>query len=258
MVRLAVLGDPVRHSLSPVIHGAALRYAGINGEYVARRVNAEGMRKAIADLRSGRLTGANVTMPHKALAARLAARCSETVIRSGGANTLWLEDNEVQAHSTDPDGVRFAWQRALLPKGSPVLLLGAGAAAAAAMVALEGRDIAVSARRTEAAHQLVAQTGVPAQVRTWGHSVTDAVVVNATPIGMNGESLPSGVLERASGLLEMAYGHKPTPATIQMEARSLPVAPGELMLVGQALASFAIWTGVEPPPEVMLEALATR
>ena len=73
---------------------------------------------------------------------------------------------------------------------------------------------------------------------------------------MRGEALPAGVLDEAGGLLELAYGRGKTPAEAVLAARGLPVASGELVLVGQGAASFAIWTGVEVPPTVMLAALA--
>ena len=254
-LRLAVLGDPVAHSLSPVIHAAALEFVGLEGVYRRRRVDHLGMRRAADDLRAGRLTGANVTMPHKALAAELADRRSGAVVRSGGANTLWMENGRLQADSTDPAGVRFAWQHARLPDDAPVLLLGAGSAAAAALLALDDRDVRVAARRPEAAHQLVARVGARAVVAPWGQPVAGAVLVNATPLGMRGETLPAGVVDEAGGLLELAYGRGQTPAEAALAARDLPVASGELVLVGQGAASFAIWTGVEVPPTVMLEAL---
>ena len=255
-LRLAVLGDPVAHSLSPVIHAAALEFAGLEGTYSRRRVDHRGMRRAADDLRSGRLTGANVTMPHKALAAGLADRRSGAVVRSGGANTLWMEDSRLHADSTDPQGVRFAWRHARLPADAPVLLLGAGSAAAAALLALADHEVFVAARRPEAAHQLVARVGATAGVAPWGEPVPGAVLVNATPLGMRGEALPAGVLDEAGGLVELAYGGGPTPAEAVLAARNLPVASGELVLVGQGAASFAIWTGVEVPPSVMLAALA--
>lgn len=257
-LHLAVLGDPVAHSLSPVIQAAALEFAGLKGAYSRRQVDRSGMKRAADDLRSGRLTGANVTMPHKALAAELADRRSEAVVRSGGANTLWMAGGRLHADSTDPEGVRFAWRHARLPEDAPALLLGAGAAAAAALLALGDRQVLVAARRPEAAHQLVARVGVGAAVAPWGQPAPGAVLVNATPLGMRSESLPAGVLDEAGGLLELAYGRGRTPAETALAARGLPVASGELMLVGQGAASFTIWTGVEVPPTVMLEALAAH
>ena len=257
-LRLAVLGNPVAHSLSPVIQRAALEFAGIEGTYVRRRVDDEGMAEVAAEIRDGRMDGANVTMPHKARAARLADRLSPPAARCGGANTLWREEDRLCAHTTDPDGVRFAWEQAGLPDGAPVLLLGAGGAAAAALVALEDRAPLVSARREEAARSLVDRVAPVASVIGWGRAVPGAVVVNATPLGMTGDNLPDGVLDEAAGLLEMNYGGGETPAAAFLRSRNRPVAPGELMLVGQGAASFAIWTGVDVPPAVMLAALDAR
>ncbi len=252
---LAVLGNPVSHSLSPVIQQAALEYAGIDGTYTRREVDGQGMELAMADLRAGRLDGANVTMPHKGLAARLADVRSGVVRKCGGANTLWMEGGRLHAHTTDPDGVRFAWAEAGLPEGTPVLLLGAGGAAAAALTALETRECTVSARREEAARALVDRVAPAATVTPWGRSVPGAVVVNATPLGLHAGNLPGRVIDDASGLLEMNYGSGETASAAALRSRCLPVADGELMLVGQAVASFAIWTGTEVPPVVMLDAL---
>jgi len=257
-LRLAVLGNPVAHSLSPVIQRAALDFAGIDGTYVRREVDGRGMEKAAAEIRTGRLDGANVTMPHKSLAASLADVRSEVVRRCGGANTLWMEGGRLRAHTTDPDGVRFAWAHASLPDDAPVLLLGAGGAAAAALTALEDRPVTVSARREEAATTLVERVAPGVPVVSWGRSVPGAVVVNATPLGLAGGMLPGAVIADAAGLLEMNYGNGDTPAAVSLRARGLPVAEGELMLVGQGAASFSIWTGVDVTPTVMLAALDAR
>ena len=198
-LRLAVLGNPVAHSLSPLIQSAALEFAEIEGTYIHRQVDDEGMARAAAEIRDGRLDGANVTMPHKALAARLADRLSPVAERCGGANTLWREGDRLCAHTTDPDGVRFAWEYAGLPNDVPVLVLGAGGAAAAALIALEGRRCRVSARREEAAVALVDRVAPEALVIGWGMAVPGAVVVNATPLGRAGESLPYGVVDGAVG-----------------------------------------------------------
>lgn len=254
-LRLAVLGNPVAHSLSPVIQQAALDFAGIAGTYARWAVDGGGMERAAAEIRGGRLDGANVTMPHKLLAARLADVRSEAVRKCGGANTLWGEQGRLIAHTTDPDGVRFAWNHAGLPDDAPVLLLGAGGAAAAALAAIDDRRCSVSARREEAARALVDRMAPGASVVPWGQSIRGAVVVNATPLGLAGGMLPDGLIDDAVGLLEMNYGSGETAAAALLRARGIPVARGELMLVGQGVASFAIWTGVEVPPAVMLGAI---
>ena len=255
MLRLVVLGDPVSHSLSPAIHNAALSAAGIDGEYTARRVDADGMRRAITELREGTLSGANVTMPHKGLAAELADRLEPRAKRARSVNTLWSEGGLVRGDSTDIDGVITAWAWAGLPEDAPVLVLGSGGAAAAAILALEGRELTVAARRPDQAQALLAALAVDAQLASLGVPLPGAVVVNATPVGMRGEALPTEVVAASSGLFDMAYGSRPTPAVRLAREQGLPVADGPDMLLAQAAASFAIWTGVNPPLDEMRAAL---
>jgi shikimate dehydrogenase len=245
----------VSHSLSPAIHAAALAAAGISGEYAARRVDSEGMRRAVAEIRDGVLSGANVTMPHKGLAADLADHLEPRAMRARSVNTLWSEDRSVLGDSTDIDGVVTAWGWADLPEDAPVLVLGSGGAAAAAILALEGRQLTVAARRSERAEELLATLGVDARVAPLDAPCGGAVVVNATPIGMHGEALPGELVTAASGLFDMAYGSGPTPAVKLARRLGLPVAEGPDMLLAQAAASFTIWTGVDPPLDEMRAAL---
>ncbi|MGI9648171.1 MAG: shikimate dehydrogenase family protein, partial [Acidimicrobiia bacterium] len=174
MLHLVVLGDPVDHSLSPRIHTAALAAAGIEGEYTARRVDVAGMAAAVAELRDGRLDGANVTMPHKWVAHQLADSVGADAARASSVNTLRLRGSEVVGESTDVEGIRRAWGG--LSDG-PVLLLGAGGAAAAALLALEGRPLTVTARRPQAAQSLLERTGAEGTVLGWGEPLPGAVVV---------------------------------------------------------------------------------
>lgn len=239
-MQLALLGDPVAHSLSPLIHAAALEAAGIAGTYSSRRVDAAGVADAIQELRDGRLNGVNVTMPHKSLASDLCDRLSGDAAQARSVNTLVLRDGDVHGETTDVGAIRSLW--GALPAG-PVLVLGAGGAAAAAVIALEGRELFLSARRTDSAYAMLSSLKVAASVVEWGRGIARAVVVNATPLGMEGESLPERVLSESSGLFDMAYGLAPTPSVSQMSESGLPWVDGRRMLVAQAALSFEIWTG---------------
>lgn len=250
-MRLVLLGDPVAHSRSPAIHRAALAAVGLTGSYEARRVDRAGFLVAVDELRRGEVDGANVTMPHKRLAHRIADRLDADAARAGAVNTFVVDEGTVVGHNTDVVGIRRAWRCRGLPDDAPVLLLGAGGAAAAAAVALEGRRVTVAARRGDRARELVRRLGLDHRVGDWARPLPGAVVVNATPIGMHGEALPDGLLDEASGLFDMAYGSRPTPAVDAARHRGLPTVDGLDMLVAQAEASFALWTGVEPPSEVM-------
>lgn len=258
--RLAVLGDPVEHSLSPVMHNTALAVLGLEGVYSRRRVDEQGMARAASQMRTGDLDGANITMPHKGSAARLADRLSSDAERSGSVNTWTLDRHErLTGHSTDVEGVRRVWVRAGLPADGPVLVIGAGGAAAAALVALESREIWCSARRSEAVSSLAGRVAVPFRPWPWGRSLAGAVIVNATPLGMRGGELPVELLQESSGLFDMAYraDRRPTGALRWMRERRLPASDGLAMLAAQAEASFEMWTGHRPPAGVMEQAART-
>jgi len=257
-MQLAVLGDPVSRSKSPLIHTAALDSANIPGRYRAICVDERGMHRVAKWIRSGRMTGANITMPHKGLAAELADTLVPPAHRSRSVNTWVHRDGRLEGHSTDGDGLLYAWRRNDLPVDSSVLVLGSGGVAAAALLALEDRDLHVSARSPEKARRLIEALGIRASLCPWGSGITGATVVNATPIGSAGEVIESRVLDLASGLLEMVYGFAPTPSEVIMRARGAPVAAGIDMLIGQAMASFRLWTGREPDESAMWSSIAQR
>lgn len=255
-MRLALLGDPVAHSLSPLIQNAAIKARGVRGSYEARKVDQEGVKAAFDDLRSGRLDGLNVTMPHKILAAALCDRCDPESTRAGSVNTVVREAGGIVGYSTDIAGIRNAWD-GLASKGA-VLILGAGGAAAAAVVALTPRPLYLAARRLGTGLELGQSTGVTVEEIKWGVGVVDSVVVNCTPLGMKGESLPDRVLDVASGLFDMTYRVSPTPAAERMRRRKLPVVEGLELLLAQAGLSFTIWTGLEAPLAEMRQAVENR
>ena len=257
-MRLVVLGDPVDHSLSPTIHRAALDALGIPGSYEARRVDGDGMSAAVDQLRIGTLDGANVTMPHKRVAFDLSDRLEPTARRAGAVNTLVRVDREVIGYNTDVAGVRTVWEWSGLAAAGPILVLGAGGAAAAAVLAMEGRPLFVTARRTDAVEALLAELDVSATVIPWAVPVVGATVVNATPLGMAGETLPGDVIDAASGLLEMAYGAGPTAAARTIAASGRPLASGPEMLLAQGAASFELWTGRSAPVAEMRTAMAAE
>lgn len=251
-MKLAVLGDPVSHSRSPAIHNAALAAAGLSGVYKARRVDDQGLRATFDEVRSGELSGFNVTMPHKGLAADLCDRLETDAARAGSVNTVALIDDVVWGFSTDIGGIGDAWGE--LPTIGPVLILGAGGAAAAACVALADRPIYLAARRFGAGAELGQRLGLTVGEIRWGVPVVASVVVNCTPIGMKVEALPVAVLATSGGLFDMAYGSATTPAVQTVRREGLPAVEGLDLLVAQAARSFRIWTGLNPPVEVMRKA----
>jgi len=223
---------------------------GISGSYELRQTDAGGVAAACDEVRQGALDGVNVTMPLKGEALGAVDEASEIAAATGAVNTIYCDGEVLMGDNTDVGGIRDAWALRGIPDQAPVLVLGAGGAAAAALLACHGSELWVSARSTDSASELITTLDVDATVIGWGESVPGAVVVNATPLGMEGESLPVGLLENAVGLVDLAYGVSPTPATI-LATQELPTADGIDVLVAQAARSFQIWTGSAAPVQVM-------
>lgn len=244
-MRLCLLGDPVAHSRSPAIHRAALAACGITGSYEALTVDAAGFADAIADLRRGVFDGANVTMPHKGAAHDACDDLAGEAERAGAVNTLAMRRGRLTGWNTDVLGLRRLL--ADLPDG-PLLILGAGGAARAALAATD-RMARVAAREPQRGAAAADRFG--RAVHPWGAPWPGAVVVNATPLGMLGEPLPPGVLDGAVALVDLAYGSEGTPAVRQARERGIPVVDGIAVLVAQAADAFEIWTGMAAPLEAM-------
>jgi len=188
------------------------------------------------------------------VAAQAADRLAPLAQRAGAVNTLWAIGGEVVGDNTDAAALGAVWAAAGLPTGGPVLVLGAGGAAAAVLVALEGARLAVAARRAGAGAALAGRLGIGAEEVPWGDPVAGAVVVNATPLGREGESLPAGVVEESTGLYDLPCRPGGSPAVRLARGRGLPVADGWDHLVAQGAVSFSRWTGRPAPIEVMRRA----
>lgn len=240
--RFALLGNPVAHSRSPRIHRVLLQLAGLEGEYRTIEADAEALAEAVAGLRTGSWHGLNVTMPLKSEAARIADALSPQAQRSGSVNTLLMDRSDVYGDSTDSTAFRELLHQPRFSDFSSLLVLGAGGSAAAALAAADTQHpIYVAARRQERAESLTELLG--GETVAWGAAVAGALVVNATPVGMRGEPLPDGVLDVASGLIDLPYASDPTPAVTAATALGIPWADGHEFLLRQAIASFAMWTG---------------
>jgi len=253
-----VVGDPVSHSRSPVMHTAAFHHLGIDATYGLIATPYGAFSTVVGDLETGSLDGVNVTMPHKQHAFDAAAAYDNGVARLGAVNTLLNVEGTLVGFNTDVAGVEHAIDRLGVEPGAPVHILGSGGAAAAAIAATEGRHaVSLASRNSDRAERLRARMAAHCTVWPWGTWPEGAIIVNATPIGMHGEPLPEGMLESSIGLVDMPYGNAVTPAIATARHLGLPHADGIVMLVGQAAAAFEVFTGVPAPLDVM-ESAARR
>lgn len=254
---LCLLGHPVGHSLSPRLHSAAIAATGVNAVYLAFDVAPEDFSAVVDGLVAAGLWGANITIPHKVAALAATEAATEEARVVGAANTLFWREGRLWADNTDATAlIAVLRDDCGVTSGDPVTLFGAGGAARAAAVALGrlGAAVRVRARRPAAAAEVAALARTAGGAAPVGSD--PRVVVNATPLGRRGESLPDDLMGQKTGqvALDLNYG-RASPFLQQAAAGGATAVDGTGMLVGQAEAAFARWTGTPPPAGVMRAAL---
>jgi shikimate dehydrogenase len=263
--RLAVLGQPISHSRSPAMHTAALAELGLADEwsYEAIEVAPEDFEGRVRAMPGEAFVGANVTLPHKLAALSIAEEASEAARAIGAANTLTFAGGRVAAENTDATGLLDALPEP--PSGAHALVLGAGGSARAVVWALvtAGAEVTIWNRTAEKAERLAHEFGA-SSVEAVSQADFD-LLVNATTVGMgastqasqNLKSLPvdADALGERHQLVDLAYGAVETELVRAAKARGARVVDGLEVLVRQGAASLRIWTGLDPPIEVMRRAV---
>jgi shikimate dehydrogenase len=234
------------------MHMAGYAHVGIDATYELLETPPDGFASIEAALRNGTLNGVNVTMPHKGNAFAAVDTVDESVGRLGAVNTIMVTHGRLTGFNTDTNGVLHAIAHLRLPPDTPVHILGSGGAAATAITAAAAtRQVSVSARNEQHVTDLLRRIDTDATVYPWGTWPESTIVVNATPLGMHGEHLPEGLLKVAAGLVDMPYGDGATPAVMAAQSRDIPYADGLVMLVGQAVEAFHLFTGHSVPADAM-------
>lgn len=262
-MRAGVVGNPIAHSLSPVIHGAWIAAAGLDADYEAICAEDEAAFDRLVS-EPGALRGLNVTIPYKQAALATADEAGELARLAGAANLLLFKDGMVRADNTDGPGLLAALkvQAGYDPRSGPAVILGAGGAArgAAAALVLAGAPQVRIVNRTRERAQAIAD-GLGEAVRVFEDAAAAfdgaAVVINATSLGLGGGEGPEAPLERAPGAVVMDMVYKPlrTRFLDRAAARGHPIVDGLEMLIGQAVPSFEAFFG-RPPPDIDVRALA--
>ena len=257
MSRLAVVGHPVSHSRSPAMQNAALEDLGLAPDWTYEAIDIEpaDLERRVRELPGLGFAGVNVTVPHKEAALRLADRTGDAAAAIGAANTLIFEGASIRAENTDAPGLLDAIGD--LPPGSNALLLGAGGAARAVLWALNGAGVEVSVwNRTAArAGEIVEKLG--GRVVDDPSSGTFDLIVNASAAGLGGGDgladlpLDPGDFTQDQTVVDMVYGDKPSALLAAAERAGASTIDGLEILIRQGARSLEMWTGREPPLEVM-------
>lgn len=271
--RLAVLGDPVAHSLSPPMHDAALAACGLPGRYGRLHVRAEGLAEALALLAGRGFTGVNLTIPHKVAALALLDELDPGARALGAVNTVRVEpDGRLRGFNTDGPGFARAVQEGFGTglAGVRVTILGAGGGAGRALAsqcAAEGcAGLFLVNRTTEKARTLARELGGSAVAVPWADgSLTAALqetdlLVNASAVGLRAEDpcpVPAGSLRSGLAVFDTVYRRDGTPTALVAAARRAGArsADGLALLLHQGALAFEVWFGRPAPVEVMRAAL---
>lgn len=273
---LGLLGYPLGHSVSPVLHRVAGESFGMNVNYFPFETRREDLGDALRGMRVLRFTGCNVTIPHKEEIVKFADHKSETVEFLGAANTLIFRGNSVFAENTDWMGFIESWKEEGMSglAGKRAAVLGAGGAADAVFYALamEGAgEIRVFNRTRERAGEMVEKfrerfPGLEAAAYSINNpgKINETfrefdVLVNTTPVGMSPavDKTPVKIPDKINPGLEyydLIYNPMKTLMVNELEARGIKAAGGLGMLVHQAALAFERWFGLRPDTKAMMEA----
>ena len=264
MKTYAIIGHPVKHSLSPAMHNAAFRDLGMDCAYMAYMVKPGELAESLDSLKNSGVSGFNVTIPHKEAIMEHLDVVSESCSVVGAANTVSVKDGKLHGYNTDMDGcLRPLIGRGIQFGGADALLLGAGGAARAAAVGLTRHNIKslhICNRDVHRAKNLSAYCAKLGALSTFGPFPADIpagydIVINATSVGMGGAPFPSGVSKGDCIAYDMVYSPPETDFVRRFRAAGARIVYGWEMLLSQAELAFEIWHNKKAPRKTMMRAL---
>ncbi len=270
-----VIGDPIEHSLSPIMHNAAFEALGLDYVFLAFKVKSAGVADAVNGMRALNIRGLNVTMPHKNTVMASLDRIDLSAQIINSVNTILNKENLLFGFNTDGVGaVKALKENGVELKGRKVLLLGAGGAARAIAytMAKEADELAVLNRTVKQAQALVKLLEKSANKKIAFGSLSPSdiqrnlqdsdILINATSVGMKPHPeespVPAKLLRSNLSVMDIVYNPLETKLAKDAKAAGAKVVSGVEMLIYQGAASFEIWTGKSAPVEVMRKAALTH
>lgn len=258
---LGVLGDPIAHTLSPVMHNAAIAALGLDAAYVALRVPAAAFPEAFTAL-GGLGWAGNITVPLKGAAERCVSRRTALCARTGACNTFWVEQGALVGDNTDVAAIAAELADLGVSEGRWLLLGTGGSARAVAIAAAEARaELLVRSRDPARARGLVEwATAQGVRARVADPPLAADVIVNATPLGMNGDDAlpidPTTVKELRI-VLDLVYRRGETRWVRELRCQGARARDGRGVLVRQGALAWSRFFPDHPPPvEIMRAAIA--
>ncbi len=260
---LLVIGDPISHSRSPRMHEAMLKAAGLSGMYQFRalRVKEEELADFMRYVRTGKIRGISVTMPHKQLIKKYLDSTDSSADAIGAVNTVIVDRSELRGCNTDWYGVVEPLKKRVALLGKEVAVLGAGGAARAAVYGLcrEGAKVTVINRNRERAEKLVTDLGATACVGTLQDIARAEIVINATSLGMRQGETPvsAAQLGKPTFVFDLVYNRLETELLTMARNVGAKIVSGWEMFVEQGMRQFSLYTDAKANFEIMREAVLT-
>jgi shikimate dehydrogenase len=279
MIKLGLIGYPVGHSLSPKIQNAALKASGLDGEYSLFPVapdDQQALSTLMASVRSGEMTGFNVTIPHKQNVIPLLDELTPTARAIGSVNVIYKRGDKLIGDNTDAPGFLADLKRFLTTETQSssgmirhgnlsALVFGAGGSARSVVYALcnDGWQLTIAARRVDQAQRL---SEISRDIRIMEYNFQTLqlsnvqLIVNTTPIGMtpnvDQSPLPENtVFPKQTKIYDLVYNPRETKLVRDARAQGLQATTGLGMLIEQAALGFTLWTGIQLPDEIFRSAV---
>jgi shikimate dehydrogenase len=275
---IGILGHPVSHTLSPCMHNAAFKAMDLDICYVPLEVSPEDLKGALAGMKAMGFLGANVTIPHKVETAKMMDRLEGIAAITGAVNTIVNESGLLVGHNTDGIGfIRSLEETADIdfPQAEP-LIIGAGGAARSIAVALAEKSVkrlTIVNRSRDRSKELMALLAnsfpdLPVEIRTFeedldGTLMNSKIVINATSVGLEDSlmmpEVPVDRLTKDHVVCDIVYTQtQETKFLIAARGQGATTLGGLGMLLHQGAAAIQLWTGVEPPIDVMRGAIESK
>ena len=260
----AVIGDPIEHSLSPTIHNAAYRELQLECTYIAYRVATGDLATGIESLKKIKISGFNVTIPHKIEMMNYLDNVDENCKKIGAVNTVLNDDGILRGFNTDMDGFLEPIKRKEIEiKNSKILLLGAGGASRAIIAGFQkenAREITI-VNRTKTNGDELAQFSNELGLNATSNTIEDMnlfdsnfdFIVNASSLGLKNEDniIPEKLFDEKTIVYDIVYKPVKTNLINKAKEKNCKIIFGYEMLLGQAIRSFEIWLDRKAPYDVM-------
>jgi shikimate dehydrogenase len=248
----ALFGNPVEHSVSPIIHNAALEKLGLNCRYVCLRLEEENVGKAVDSIRTLGLLGVNVTVPYKQTVLPYLDKIDPVAVKIGAVNTIVNNNGVLIGYNTDWLGFVNSLEEKVKIKDKKIVLVGAGGVARAMIYGMKerGGNITIINRTIEKAQALAVEFGCEFEAMETLARIKGDILVNATCLGMSPEINKSIILQdrlsNFSVVFDTIYNPLKTKLLREAEAEGLLIVPGLKMLIYQGAAAFRLWLNQEP------------